>query len=613
MRFILSRRTVTASGREIVRTVARDGSTLTIGRDPAGDIALEDLAVLPLHARIVVEGQRLVIEALGTLGFDADGRRVMRADIDPATGGELRFGAHRLTIAPTSDADGPATGISIERVGAVSHSAAERDEARAFSLVGLVPGRRLSAWGFALLTLAAFLVAPILAFQGSRGLEERAKGFYADQSWSSGQLSSAHHSLSNDCQSCHVEPFVAVTDTSCVACHDDAHDHAEPERLLTARGEPQGLRALELRVASAFNRPQGRCVDCHTEHEGAGPMPATAQRFCTDCHSDMNARLTDTRIANAGDFGTAHPQFRPRVAVLPGDPPTFRRATWSPDLRQNAGLVFPHDDHLNRRGGVAQMARRLGIGRALECSSCHQPTEDGVRFQPVDMERDCQQCHSLALETIGGVVRTLRHGEPAQVAADIYAFYRSTGPPRPLGSNTVAPLTWNAVGRRRPGDFALGGTQALYRRAQVARPARADAAVRAVFSRGGVCAECHVIAPPIRGNAAWRVTPVFQQSRYMTGGWFDHGPHEQEQCSDCHAAGRSDNAGDLLIPGIATCRDCHGGEGSDSDVPSGCAMCHEYHADPAGGAPWQPDRRRRDANRVTSITDRETRQLYETR
>jgi predicted CXXCH cytochrome family protein len=601
MRFTLSRRTVTASGREIIRAVTRDADRLSIGRDPGGDIALEDLAVLPHHAQIVVEGSRLVVEALGTLGFDHDGRRVMRADIDSATGAELRFGAHRITIAPTRDAEGPVTQIAIERVSAVSHSAGDRDEARAFSLAGLIPGRRLSAWGFALLTLAAFLVAPILAFQGARGLEERAKGFYADQSWSSGPLSSAHHSLSNDCQSCHVEPFVAVTDTACVSCHDDAHDHARPDRLALARSVPDGWRRAQNRIAAAFNRPEGRCVDCHTEHDGAGPMPATAQRFCTDCHGDMNTRLTDTRIANAGDFGTAHPQFRPRVAALPGNPPTFRRATWSPNLRDNSGLIFPHDEHLDRRGGVAQMARRLRLGRALECASCHQPTEDGVRFQPVDMERDCQQCHSLGIETIAGVVRTLRHGEPAQVAADIYALYRSTSPPRPI--------TWNGLARRRPGDFALSNTRRTYSRAVAARPAHADAAVRAVFSRGGACAECHTIAPPIRGNAAWRVTPVFQQSRYMTGGWFDHGPHEQEECSSCHAAGRSDNAADLLIPGLSNCRECHGGEASNSDVPSSCAMCHEYHADPAGGAPWQPDRRRNN-RRVTSITDRETQRLY---
>jgi hypothetical protein len=31
------------------------------------------------------------------------------------------------------------------------------------------------------------------------------------------------------------------------------------------------------------------------------------------------------------------------------------------------------------------------------------------------------------------------------------------------------------------------------------------------------------------------------------------------------------------------CRECHGGEASAKDVPSGCAMCHDFHMDQ--GAP----------------------------
>jgi len=39
------------------------------------------------------------------------------------------------------------------------------------------------------------------------------------------------------------------------------------------------------------------------------------------------------------------------------------------------------------------------------------------------------------------------------------------------------------------------------------------------------------------------------------------------------------------LPGIKTCRECHGGEfAKEADVPSSCAMCHDYHAD--DGAPW---------------------------
>ena len=83
------------------------------------------------------------------------------------------------------------------------------------------------------------------------------------------------------------------------------------------------------------------------------------------------------------------------------------------------------------------------------------------------------------------------------------------------------------------------------------------------------------------------VMPVTLVSRYMAHGWFNHKPHAQEKCSTCHAAEKSGSATDLLLPGIATCRTCHLGEGSrKAEVPSSCAMCHTYH--PVAGAPRKP-------------------------
>src|SRR3546814_7839999 len=73
--------------------------------------------------------------------------------------------------------------------------------------------------------------------------------------------------------------------------------------------------------ADAFNKPAGRCVDCHTEHEGAGPMPATPQRFCADCPDGMADRLESAglkaTVADAADVGTGHPEFRPLVRAAP--------------------------------------------------------------------------------------------------------------------------------------------------------------------------------------------------------------------------------------------------------------------------------------------------------
>ncbi len=315
-------------------------------------------------------------------------------------------------------------------------------------------------------------------------------------------------------------------------------------------------------------------------------MPPTSQVFCADCHTALKDRLADTRIGNAGDFGKVHPQFRPLIATAPGAKPVLARAPIGPGLREANGLKFPHALHLDTRGGVAQMARTLrgkyGFGDAMACADCHKPTADGARFLPVDMERDCKMCHSLAFDRIGGTVRTLRHGDIAQMIGDLRAMYRSTSPDRPLELGGMA--------RRRPGQYAQGQVYHAYFGAAATRPGSADAAIRQVFSQGGACYDCHVVTPPgVGGSIDWGVVPVRQPARYLMHGWFDHATHSTQTCASCHAAGKSRDAADVLVPGIETCRSCHGGESSAAKVPSSCAMCHTYHQ--KQDAPWRSRRR----------------------
>jgi hypothetical protein len=254
---------------------------------------------------------------------------------------------------------------------------------------------------------------------------------------------------------------------------------------------------------------------------------------------------------------------------------------------ESSNLKFPHALHLDRNGGAAQMARRLapqfGFGQQMECSDCHVPTPDGVRFQPPDMEGDCGMCHSLAFETIGGTVRTLRHGEPRQVVADIRSFYRAGLRMRPTVLGTD---------RSRPGDANQVRAAVTSERAGAAAGARADQAVRAVFSPGGACFDCHQVVAPAGNSLDFGVRPVAFPTRYMQHGWFDHRPHQAVQrpgqqqsqtgsaaCLSCHNASASSDASDLMLPNLASCRACHGGETTRLPVASTCAMCHDYHMD----------------------------------
>ena len=164
--------------------------------------------------------------------------------------------------------------------------------------------------------------------------------------------------------------------------------------------------------------------------------------------------------------------------------------------------------------------------------------------------------------------------------ADLRAMYRSTAPPR-------APDLGGMV-RRQPGLYAQGQVYHAYFGAVAARPGDGEAAVRAVFSKGGACFDCHTVTPPgVNGARDWSVTPVRQPMRYLQHGWFDHAAHRTETCASCHTgAAASVRSEDLLLPGIKTCRTCHGGEASAAKVPSNCALCHSYHI--GDGAPWTP-------------------------
>ena len=185
------------------------------------------------------------------------------------------------------------------------------------------------------------------------------------------------------------------------------------------------------------------------------------------------------------------------------------------------------------------------------------------------MEDACEGCHSLVSgrTAIGGFSK-LRHGDVKDLAEDLARI--STGPRARVGP-----------ARQRPGQL---GSAAPYR-ADFGRPVRAYIGISNALSVGGVCTECHLPTTGPTGQAD--LMPVNLPDRFLTSGYFNHDAHKQQKCSDCHAAGTSKTASDLLIPDLKSCRTCHLGATAVKTkkiVPSDCAMCHAYHV-PSGQ--WQ--------------------------
>ena len=570
MAFLIRTIDFTASGREIVRDREHAGDNLTIGRASECDLHLPDLAVEQHHATIEpAAGNQLRAFAAGSLGFTQDGKSVTDAVFAARDGVELGFGSYRLAF--SQDGDGPVTVTQTQ----ITEEAGDRDALAGFALASALPSKRAMAWTALIAILAAFLAVPVYTHLNR---ERVAQADYDDEgqvkmdaSWSTGALSLAHHGLEDNCEACHVEPFQSVQDETCLTCHESIGDHAPIPRQLTGRGPFSSGDQLQWDIAEFFGKEgPGSCTTCHTEHEGEGRMEPTAQKFCAECHEGMDGRLTDTTLANAADFGTAHPQFKMQIYTQPGQLKP-ERVLLTDNPSEYHGLKFPHDVHLDRSSGVTKMARSLGskgYGEALVCADCHTPTKDLGGFLPVNMEEDCEACHSLVYDKVGSTFRTLRHGSVDEALADLRAIDRT--PRRPITS-----------GRKRPG--ATGSASVPGRRYPTfGRPRSSLIAVNNALGPGGVCGECHI---PTTRNGRADVMPVNIPEYYLVQGRFDHEAHEQEDCTSCHKAESSQTSNDLLMPGIAVCRDCHLGEDSSvAEVPSSCAMCHQYHP-PSGNLP----------------------------
>ena len=572
MAFLIRTIDTTAAGREIVRDRKVYQASVFVGRAAENDIHLADLAVEHQHIRIdQASDGGLQVEALGTLGFGIDGRTETRAAIDPQTGSEIELGSSLLTIARE---DANTVSITIQQA---AEKGAKVDTVAGFALGSALPSKRAMAWAMSLAILVLLLSVPIIthltrdtSVEGQGPDAPRFNQVSFDSTWSSGELSLAHHDLKDNCEACHATPFVSVQDTTCLTCHEELGEHAAKPRLTDGMAPLPASEAWQWAVAETLGKEgPGSCTSCHLEHEGKVRQQAATEEFCAECHDALDTRLTDVAFGNAADFGDKHPQFRPTFYTAYSQEEPVR-ISLDRGTEERSGLIFPHDIHMSESGGVARMAISLpDYDGPLECSNCHEPTVDRVGFKPIEMEPSCEACHSLVSGRNAAGFTTLRHGDVSDLMEDLANI--GQGPKRAV-----------VTGRSRPGQFAQGGAYAI----NFGRPARSLVAINRTLLPGGTCGDCHI---PTRTDGRADLIPVNLPDRYLQHGFFSHEAHEDEKCTSCHKATTSKAATDLLLPDLASCRDCHEGASAVATkeiVPSSCAMCHGYHTPTT---PWPGD------------------------
>jgi hypothetical protein len=209
--------------------------------------------------------------------------------------------------------------------------------------------------------------------------------------------------------------------------------------------------------------------------------------------------------------------------------------------------------------------------RVLQCANCHHPEPGGAYMLPVQMERDCKGCHQLNFDP-AVPDRTVPHGDLSQLLTFLNEFYALQAL---QGGYQSADAPATIKRRRRPDEHISGREQQdALRWAET----KAQDMIREVIETR-TCSSCHTVTADASSKFGWVIAPVHQPTRWLTLSRFDHAKHSTKPCSECHAAKKSEHAEEVLLPGIETCRSCHGGAKSEDKYASTCTVCHQFHQD----------------------------------
>ena len=425
-----------------------------------------------------------------------------------------------------------------------------------------------------------------------------------------------HRLFDDKCEQCHHTSFHLLQRTlgidsadfqhGCKQCHsDDAADH-----------HPAAVSAGMM----------DDCTTCHKEHQGDEDLTLVTDQHCVRCHRDLASSSTtgEGHFVSIITSLTDHPEIALlREEALPESPHGMHQvAEWLDGQWQDRGrLVFNHDFHMDPRGiSLPPDHRDYDPGKKspsmkkLACADCHQPDDEGAYMKPVSYENHCKQCHQLYFsrklatvhresvdtmnplphepaELIRGVLRDRLmdyiQQHPEELALPVE---RPVDPSKP-GSLPTAKNNWDWVEQHLP-------------RMEDQLFATGPAAGQGDLKYG--CQLCHQTESQLRPDARvdWKIVEPKVPARWLSHARFRHDRHDTKitldgekpfACTECHdvkttaSTGRDDigsvRAGDILMPSIEVCRQCHGGrlETSSGAAADRCTECHRYHpAEPEG-------------------------------
>jgi len=560
-----------AGSRTVLSTVDRE--VLRIGRGAGADLRFEDTAVALDHALIraspTEEGSYEVHDLGSVTGTYVNGEPVSSARL--RDGDEIGIGGWLLKVR-RSDPEDPLF-LHVRPADAEPRPDAEPVVAPRIDYAGAYRLRRgiLNKAFFGLVaTLAALLAVAALAV-GRRW-----------QAFQPGELTAAHAGrvAPSACGACHA-PFAGATDRRCQECHGPGAVDETPAH--------HGSLATGSGSTSAASAPG--CATCHAEHLGTDGLLGVADGRCLSCHRDLALPSGTEPVfaARVTSFTGDHPELR---IDLPGDGEGLLGSGARVSGLRGTGLRrVPVTDPAARTADPTAIdmshAKHLKPGiitpegpKTLTCEDCHRADPEApTGMVPIRFDAVCTRCHALTFDD-RYPDEVAPHGPPQEVHDFLFGLYQD----RQMAEVSA---------RQRRLDALRGTTRRDF------DPRLRQEAVEAEARLYQRCARCHWT--DLDASPYPVIEPPRIPERWFPHARFDHDDHRLEglQCEACHAGARtSDEPADLLLPGIAACRPCHGGTDEPAPFPvsaarDGCRTCHDYHSGadfPAGPLARRPAR-----------------------
>lgn len=522
-----------------------------IGRGASSDIHLLGALVSLKHARLFIRDQLLFIEDLNSLGGVVVNNRLIKHR-ELRKGDTVKIGNSVFNVIKEESS----WGLLERRTTGQDQDIAEflLEQERKLRFQTYLP--RISVVsGFVFLLFA--IVFGVIPFSRKN-----------PQFSSSGPISNYHQIIAGDCKACHAQPFVAVQDAQCLSCHTmSAHAQSLPV------------------VFKKHTELDYRCGICHPEHRGdhygGGKGPTIEEsKLCVTCHSMLRNLVPAAQAKDITSFAN-HPEFRVALGAFSlGDLQWRRDVPVRVRLSERALLKDPAAIKLNHKVHLQENIRGEKGPVTLACSNCHHFNEDLKTISPIQFERDCQACHSLEFDSrFPGI--SVPHGNPNVVFNFLFAEYAklflATEGQKELDSGPQ-----QLRHRQKPGETIARASAPKFSRSAIDDQSRL---IEETLFTQTTCFLCHQITKKDSSEkvsfpavSSYTVKMPNIPEQWMPEARFDHGAHQEVSCESCHTGVRtSSETSDVLLPGIETCRHCHGDEAARTGVRSNCIMCHSYH------------------------------------